>query len=82
MFSVLKHARILLFSNRKSNYIFTIWELIFLVAIQQFEGKGYRMFVDWLFETYYLKSFLRLSRIPHFTTTQKFTDRINNSLLV
>jgi hypothetical protein len=25
--------------------------------------------------------FLGLSRIPHFTTLQKFTDRINNSLL-
>ncbi len=28
-----------------------------------------------------LRSFLRLSRIPHFTTLQKFTDRIGNSLL-
>jgi hypothetical protein len=26
MFSVLKHARIPLFSNRKSNHIFTIWQ--------------------------------------------------------
>jgi hypothetical protein len=39
------------------------------------------MFVEWLIEAYYLRSFLRLSRIPHFTTLQKFTDRINNSLL-
>ena len=39
------------------------------------------MFVDWLFEAYYLRSFLRLSRIPHFTTLQKFTNRISNSLL-
>ena len=28
-----------------------------------------------------LRLFLGLSRIPHFTTLQKFTDRINNSLL-
>ena len=34
-----------------------------------------------MFEAYYLRSFLRLSRIPHFTTLQKFTDRIKNSLL-
>jgi hypothetical protein len=39
------------------------------------------MFVDWLFEAYYLRSFLRLSRIPHFTTLQKFIGRINNALL-
>ena len=25
--------------------------------------------------------FLGLSRVPHFTTLQKFTDKINNSLL-
>ncbi|MBV9176381.1 MAG: hypothetical protein JO297_05035, partial [Nitrososphaeraceae archaeon] len=82
MFRVLKHARIPLFSNRKSNHIFTIWQHIVLVTIRQYEGKSYyRMFVDWLFEAYYLRSFLQLSRIPHFTTLQKFTDRIKNSLL-
>jgi hypothetical protein len=81
MFRVLKHARIPLFSNRKSNHIFTIWQHIVLVTIRQYECKSYRMFVDWLFEANYLRSFLRLSRIPHFTTLQKFTDRISNSLL-
>ena len=44
-------------------------------------GKSYRMFVEWLIEAYYLRLFLGLSHIPHFTTLQKFTDRINNSLL-
>src|SRR3954468_18026507 len=81
MFRVLKHARIPLFSNRKSNHIFTIWQHIVLVAIRQYEGKSYRMFTEWLVEADYLRSFLRLSRIPHLTTLQKFTDRINNSLL-
>ena len=70
-----------MFSNRKSNHIFTIWQHIVLVTIRQYEGKSYRMFADWLLEAYYLRSFLRLSRIPHFTTLQKFTDRIKNSLL-
>ena len=35
------------------------------------------MFRDWLVEAYYLRLFLQLSRIPHYTTLQKFTDRIN-----
>ena len=39
------------------------------------------MFVEWLIEAYYLRLFLGLSRIPHFTTLQKFTERINNALL-
>jgi hypothetical protein len=32
-------------------------------------------------EAYYPRLFLGLSRIPHFTILQKFTDRINISLL-
>ena len=39
------------------------------------------MFIEWLVEAYYLRLFLGLSRIPHFTTLQKFADRINNTLL-
>ena len=39
------------------------------------------MFVEWLVEAYYLRLFLELSRIPHFTTLQKFADRISNTLL-
>ena len=52
-----------------------------MLTIRQYEGKSYRMFVEWLVEASYLRSYLQLSRIPHFTTLQKFTDRIKNSLL-
>ena len=39
------------------------------------------MFVEWLAEAYYLRMFLQLSHIPHFTTLQKFSSRINGTLL-
>jgi len=39
------------------------------------------MFTEWLVEAYYLRLFLGLSRIPPFTTLQKFIGRINYSLL-
>src|SRR5438067_7314956 len=52
-----------------------------IIVIRQYEGKSYRMFVDWLVEVYYLRTFRRLSHIPHFTTLQKFTERINGTLL-
>jgi hypothetical protein len=39
------------------------------------------MFTHWLVEAHYLKLFLQLSKIPHYTTLQKFTDRINVMLL-
>ena len=81
MYRVLRNSRIPLFLHRKSNHVFTIWQHLVLLTIRQYEGKSYRMFTEWLVEAYYLRLFLGLSRIPHFTTLQKFTDRIKNSLL-
>jgi len=78
---ILKHCRIpLYYLHRKSNHIYTVWQHIVLVTIRQYEGKSYRMFAaDWLVEAYYLRLFLQLSKIPHYTTLQKFTDRIEMS---
>jgi transposase len=81
MYRVLKNSRIPLFLHRKSNHIFTMWQHLVLLTIRQYEVKSYRMFVERLIEAYYLRLFLGLSRIPHFTTLQKFTDRVNNTLL-
>lgn len=39
------------------------------------------MFTDWLVEAYYLRLFLQLSKILHYTILQKFTDRINIMVL-
>jgi hypothetical protein len=56
--------------------------LLLLVMIRQYEGKIYRMFSEWLAEEAdYLRTFLQLSHIPHFTTLQKFTERISGTLL-
>jgi hypothetical protein len=52
-----------------------------LLVIRQYEGKSYRLFVDWLVEAYYLRIVLKLSHIPHFTTLQKFTERISGTIL-
>ncbi len=81
MYRILRSSRISLFLHRKSNHVFTMWQHLVLLAIRQYEGKSYRMFIEWLVEAHYLRLFLGLSQIPHFTTLQKFTDRINNSLL-
>src|ERR671911_2352818 len=81
MFRVLKKARIPLFLRRKSNHIFTVWQHLVLLVVRQYEAKSYRMFVEWLVEAYYLREFLQLSHIPHFTTLQKSADRVNSMLL-
>ena len=81
MICILKNGRIPLFLSRKSNHIFTVWQHLVLLTIRQYEGKSYRMFTEWLAEAYYLRIFLKLSRIPHFTTLQKFADRITGTIL-
>lgn len=81
MLRVLRYARIPLFMHRKSNHIFTVWQHVVLLVMRQYEGKSYRLFVDWLVEAYYLRMVLQLSRIPHFTTLQKFAERISGTIL-
>jgi Transposase DDE domain len=82
MLRVLRNARIPLFLHGKSNHIFTVWQhMVLLLVIRQYEGKSYRLFVDWLVEAYYLRIVLQLSHIPHFTTLQKFTERITGTVL-
>lgn len=81
MYRVLRNSRIPLYFHRKSNHVFTVWQHIVLLAIRQYEGKSYRMYVDWLVETHYLRMFLQLSRIPHYTTLQKLAARINGTIL-
>ena len=79
---ILRNARIPFFLHRKSNHIFTIWQHLSLLTIRQYEGKSYRMFTEWLVEAHYLRTSLKISsRIPHFTTLQKFTDRIAGTIL-
>ncbi len=81
MLRVLRNARIPISLHRKSNHIFTVWQHMVLLVIRQYEGKSYRMFSEWLVEAYYLRTFLQLSHIPHFSTLQKFTERINGTIL-
>ena len=55
---------------------------IVLLTIRQYESKSFRMFVvEWLVEAYYLRTFLQLFHIPHYTTLQKFAARIDGTLL-
>ena len=81
MLNVLMRARVPLYMHRKSNHLYTVWQHLILLALRQYEGKSYRRFVDWLHEAYYLRIFLQLDRLPHYTTLQKFAARMNGTLL-
>jgi hypothetical protein len=81
MFRILNKSRIPLFLHKKSNHIFTVRQHIVLLVLRQYENKSYRMFVEWLFEAYYLRMFMQLSNIPHYTTLQKFAARVSGTIL-
>jgi len=56
---------------------------IILLVLRQYENKSYRMFVEWLFkEAYYLRMFMQLSNIPHYTTLQKFAARVSGTIYI
>ncbi|MGB6627289.1 MAG: hypothetical protein WBE61_04075 [Nitrososphaeraceae archaeon] len=54
---------------------------IVLLVLRQYENKSYCMFVEWLLEAYYLRMFMQLSNIPHYTTLQKFAARVSGTIL-
>ena len=39
------------------------------------------MFVEWMFEAYYLRMFMQLSNIPLYTTLQKFAASVSGTIL-
>ena len=81
MFRILSKSRIPVFLHKKSNHIFTVRQHIVLLVLRQYENKSYRMFVEWLFEAYYLRMFMQLSNIPDYTTLQKFAARVSGTIL-
>jgi hypothetical protein len=52
---------------------------IVLLVLRQYEGKSYRMFVEWLIEADYLRTSI-LSHIPHYTTLQKFAATVSGTI--
>ena len=81
MLNILMRARVPLYMHRKSNHTYTVWQHIILLALRQYEGKSYRRFVEWLHEACYLRMYIQLDKVPHYTTLQKFAARVNGTIL-
>ncbi len=82
MLRALKRAHIPLHFSKFSNKIFTVHQLCVLLGLKQYEkNKGYERFAEWLECSDSIYKHLGLKRIPHFTTPQKFAQRIAVSLL-
>ena len=82
VFKVCKRMCVPLYSSRFSRKDFTLWQHIALIALMQRIRKSYREYVnDYLTTTERLLRVLGLSRIPHFTTIEKFLLRVPGTLL-
>jgi hypothetical protein len=82
VFKVCRRQAVPLYSSRYSRKDFTLWQHIALIALMQRIRKSYREYVDdYLTTTERLLDVLGLSRIPHFTTIEKFLLRVSGTLL-
>lgn len=68
-------ARVPLFRSKYSKRTYSQHVLIVLLALQQYENKSFRRFVEWLHASA-LPAWLGLKGIPHFTTLQKAMHRL------
>jgi hypothetical protein len=70
------------YSSKYSRKDYTLWQHIALIALMQRVRKSYREYVnDYLTTTERLLDVLGLSKIPHFTTIEKFLLRVPGTLL-
>jgi hypothetical protein len=82
IFKVCKRQCVPLYSSRYSRKDFTLWQHIALIALMQRVRKSYREYVnDYLTTTEKLVSILGLSKLPHFTSIEKFLLRVPSTLL-
>lgn len=82
IFRVCKRQHIPLYSSRYSRKDFTIWQHIALIALMQRIRKSYREYTyDFLAIADRLLYAIGLTKIPHFTTIEKFMLRVPSTLL-
>ena len=82
IFKVCKRQHVPLYSSKYSRKDYTLWQHIALIALMQRVRKSYREYVDdYLTTTEKLLRVLGLSKIPHFTTIEKFVLRVPGVLL-
>ena len=82
VFKVCKRQAVPLYSSKYSRRDFTLWQHIALLVLMQRMRKSYREYRnDFLTVTERLVGVLRLSKLPHFTTMEKFVLRVPSTLL-
>ena len=73
-------GRIPAYNSKFSNKIYTNIQHLFLLVAKENTTYGYRKFVESLYDSK-IPTYISLKRIPHFTTLQKFAQRLEAKLL-
>jgi len=67
------------YSSKYSKKKYKVWQLVILLALKEYEDKSYRHFIEWLKVSDKIVDFLGLPEIPHFTTPNKFMNRVDSN---
>ncbi len=81
MMQIIKRARVPPYLHCKSNHMYTVWQHLILLTLRQYESKSYRRFTSFLEECFGICESLDLSKIPHYTTLQKASTRLDVAML-
>ena len=79
--SVVKSTRLSPYSSKYSKKIYTHYQLLALVLFRDYRNQHYREFLEDVGDMDGVQEILDLSVIPHFTTLQKFINRIKTIYL-
>jgi len=78
---VVKTSNLPKYTSKYSPKKYTVPQKITLSALKEYEDKSYRHFKDWLEVSTKIVDLLDLPEIPHFTTLNKFNNRINTRVV-
>ena len=82
VWNALKRRHVRCYGNKFSKKTYTLHQHAILLALrEQFKGMGYRAFCRLLPDLSRLLEYLGLSKIPHFTTLHKASQRMKGTLV-
>jgi len=81
LLDIIRKARIHPYLHKCSNHVYTVWQHLILLVLRQYENKSYRRFLYFLHECTNIQQQLGLSKLPHYTTLQKVSSRLESTIL-
>jgi transposase len=79
--SIVKSTHLNPYSSKFSKKVYTQHQLLALILFKDFRNQHYREFIDDVEDMAGVQEILDLSEVPHFTTLQKFLNRIKSYYL-